>query len=165
MNGWLPNPRFHQASSTPRNVCLPTAIQTEDECIDRSIRHVVSKWQTSSKSSWEAMLKYGPPIPPVSAATSRSCFAAMHAPGKTESKAGGKGSQVKEITEQEPAAMKKITAEDEDWSEKPADEGPSKGRLECQWFGGAAAEVGGRTSCVCSLEPKWLRIHRVSTHS
>ena len=69
------------------------------------------------------MLKYGPPIPPVSAATSRSCFAAMHAPGKTESKAGGKGSQVKEITEQEPAAMKKITAEHEDWSEQSADEG------------------------------------------
>ena len=89
----------------------------------------------------------------------------MHAPGKTESKAGGKGSQVKEITEQEPAALKKITAEDEDWSDKPADEGRSKGRLKCQWFGGAAAEVGGRTSCVCSLEPKWLRIHRVSTHS
>ncbi len=90
--------------------------------------------------------------------------AAMHAPGKTEGKVGGKGSQVKEITEQEPAEMKKITAEDENWSEKPADEGSPKGRLECQRLGGAAAEVGGRTSCVCSLEPKRLRIHRVSTH-
>ena len=50
----------------------------------------------------------------------RDCW---HAPGKTEGKAGGKGSQVREIEAEPAAAMKKITAEHEDWSEQPADEG------------------------------------------